>query len=84
MSTGLTSTLTLTEVETAIRAILTTGISYTRPGLSLTRSDLNSLRELRKTLIREAAKSSDEGMSSIPDFSAGSGVESEADEWGAG
>ena len=79
MSNGLTSTLTLTEVETAIRDILLTGVSHSRPGMSLTRASLGELNSLRKTLIKEATRASSDGVSFISDFSS---AESDANNWG--
>jgi len=68
MGTGLTSTLTLTEVEDAIRDILKVGVSYSRTGFSRTNAQLRELMDLRKKLISEAAKASNEGPTFVTDF----------------
>ena len=73
--------MTLTEVETAIRDIMKTGVSYGRTGFNLTRASINDLLNLRRQLIKEAQRASTEGISFIPDFASGAG-ETEADEWG--
>lgn len=67
----LVSTLTLTEVESAIRGILLNGTSYSREGFSLTKAQLPALMTLRKQLISEAARASTTGVSFVSDFSGG-------------
>lgn len=74
------STLTLEEVETAIRDILKTGVSYSRTGFARTSANLPDLMKLRDQLIREA-KIAKGNLSFISDFSTGIGT-TEADEFG--
>lgn len=50
------STLTIAEVETAIRNILLGGSSVSRAGVSLTRADLPALMKLRKDLLADAGR----------------------------
>ena len=47
--------LTVSQIDTAIEAILTTGQAYTADGVSYTRADLGRLQELRKTVQAEEA-----------------------------
>lgn len=47
--------LTVSQIDTAIEAILTTGQSVTVDGVTYTRADLGRLQELRKTLQAEEA-----------------------------
>ena len=50
--------LTVSQIDTAIEAILTTGQSVTVDGVTYTRADLGRLQELRKTLQAEESVSS--------------------------
>lgn len=50
--------LTVSQIDTAIAAILTTGQSVTADGVTYTRADLGRLQELRSTVQAEAAVSS--------------------------
>lgn len=49
--------LTVSQIDTAIEAILTTGQSVTVDGVTYTRADLGRLQELRRTLQAEEAVS---------------------------
>ena len=77
-----TTSLTLAEVEAAIRKVLLTGSAYNRTGLSFTRADLGELRSLRRELMAEQRAGSETGSTFVPDFNTGSGSGTEADEWG--
>ena len=76
------TSLTLAEVEAAIRKVLKTGSAYTRTGLSYTRADLGALRELRREIMAEQRAGSGTGPTFVSDFNTGSGSGTEADEWG--
>jgi len=60
----------LTQVQAAITAILTTGASYQRPGLSLTHAHLPDLRSERQYLIRQITRQ-DTGAISVSEVSNG-------------
>lgn len=50
--------LTVSQIDTAIEAILSTGQSVTADGVSYTRADLGRLQELRKNIQAEESISS--------------------------
>jgi len=52
----------LTEVQTAISKIVTSGQSYTMGQRQLQRADLKSLQELEKSLMRQINRQSVGGM----------------------
>jgi len=47
--------LTVSQIDTAIEAILSTGQSVTMDGVSYTRADLGRLQDLRRTVQAEEA-----------------------------
>jgi len=73
-----TSPITLDEVNAAIRAILTTGASYSIAGRTFTRANLKDLRELRKEIIVESKRNSS-GTGSSFIFSHGAGDSTDKD-----
>ena len=73
------SSLTLTEIESAIRKILTTGQSYSIGGRTFTRASLGDLRSMRKEVI---AETTNKGGSRGFVFDSSGGASTEADDWG--
>lgn len=54
----------LTQINTAISDILTTGQSYSKPGFSRSAASLSELRELRDSLLRKISRA-DGGIASV-------------------
>jgi len=76
-----TSPITLDEINAAIRAIFTTGLSYSIAGRTFTHAALADLQLLRKQVIRDEARGgSSSGASDVSWI--GSSGSTEADEWG--
>lgn len=69
----------LAAVEAAITDILTTGQSYVRPGLSLTRADLKGLQDREQYLIRSIQRAED-GIIAVSEV-AGSTSGSAGNQW---
>ena len=67
-------------IKEAREAIYKTGTAYTRQGLSLTRANLNDLREQESYLLRKLAKVNS-GPVIASDFSSISGS-TESSDWG--
>lgn len=73
-------TLTLDEVNQAIKDILLAGQSYNRPDLQLQRAQLSELRSLRRELLLEKSRKTD-GIQILSDFS-GVDRDFESDDFG--
>jgi len=65
--------ITLTEVEQAITNILLTGQSYSRPGLTVTHANIDTLYKMRDKLKAEAIADGDYGRMKASDFSESGG-----------
>jgi len=65
MAEILPSSLTLADVESAIKAILTTGQSYSIGGRTVGHANLKELYELRRILMVEQVRALGSGISSV-------------------
>jgi len=59
---GMTTEQMLEEVNKAIMAVMVGGQSYKIGSRSLTRADLGTLKELRKTLLAEVAQDNQDNL----------------------
>jgi len=74
-----TDPITLDEINTAIRSILLTGMSYGIGGRAMTRADLKDLMALKRHVIKNSLRATADGAGMITEIRGGS---SEDSEWG--